>query len=159
MCCCYCCCLVTKSCPTLFDPLDYSLLDSSAPGISQGRILEWVAISFSRGSSQLRDQIRIVCIAGAFFTAEPPGKPQKMCSFLFLHLISRNAIFPTLSFYTLPAFKPRMTITSSKKLYPSALGDRFFPKSLCLLKPIGDLIVLLCCTAHPTLTEHQKYRN
>ena len=71
---------------------------------------------------------RIVCIAGTFFTAEPPGKPQKMCSFLFLHLVSRNGIFSTLSFYTLPAFKPMMTITSSKKLYPSALGDRLFRK-------------------------------
>ena len=37
--------------------------------------LEWVAISFSRGSSPPRDQICISCIAGGFFTAEPPGKP------------------------------------------------------------------------------------
>ena len=38
------------------------------------RILEWVAISFSRGSSQLRDQTRVSCIAGGFFTTEPLGK-------------------------------------------------------------------------------------
>ena len=43
--------LVTRSCPTLCDPMDCSLPGSSAHGISQARILEWVAIPFSRGSS------------------------------------------------------------------------------------------------------------
>ena len=45
------CCLVTKSRPTLCDPMDCSLQGSSVHGISQARILEWVAICFSRGSS------------------------------------------------------------------------------------------------------------
>ena len=47
------------------------LSDSLQPfvhGISQARILEWIAVSFSRGSSQPRDRIRISCIAGRFFT-------------------------------------------------------------------------------------------
>jgi len=43
------CCLVTKSCPTLCDPMDCSLPGSSVRGISQARILEWVAIPFSKG--------------------------------------------------------------------------------------------------------------
>ena len=43
--------LVTQSCLTLCDPMDYSLPGSSAHGILQARILEWVAIPFSRGSS------------------------------------------------------------------------------------------------------------
>ena len=43
--------LVVKSCPTLCDPMDCRLPGSSVHGISQARILEWVAISFSRGSS------------------------------------------------------------------------------------------------------------
>ena len=43
--------LVTQSCLTLCDPMDYSPLGSSVHGILQARILEWVAISFSRGSS------------------------------------------------------------------------------------------------------------
>ena len=42
---------VTQSCPTLCDPMDCSLPGSSVHGIFQARILEWVAISFSRGSS------------------------------------------------------------------------------------------------------------
>ena len=45
------CCLVTKSCTTLCDPMDYSPLGSSVHDISQARIWEWVAISFSRASS------------------------------------------------------------------------------------------------------------
>ena len=51
------CCLVAKSRLTLCDSMDYSPLGSSVPGISQARILEWVAISFSRGSFQPRDRI------------------------------------------------------------------------------------------------------
>ena len=60
--------LVAKSCPTLCDPMDYSLTGSSVHGILQARILEWVAISFSRGSSQPRNWTRVSCIAGRFFT-------------------------------------------------------------------------------------------
>ena len=50
------CVLVAQSCPTLCDPMDYSLPVSSVHGILQARILEWVAILLSRGSSQARDQ-------------------------------------------------------------------------------------------------------
>ena len=46
---------VTQSCPTLCDPMDCSLPGSSIHGILQARILEWVAISFSRRSSRPRD--------------------------------------------------------------------------------------------------------
>ena len=70
---CSCCCLAAQSCPTLCDPLDYSPPGSSSHGISQARILEWVAIPFSRGSSQPRDRICISFLAGGFFTTEPPG--------------------------------------------------------------------------------------
>ena len=43
--------LVAQSCPAVCDPMDYSFPGSSVHGILQARILEWVAISFSRGSS------------------------------------------------------------------------------------------------------------
>ena len=59
---------VARSCPTLCDPRDCSPPDSSVHGILQTRILEWVAISFSRGSSQPRDQTWISYIEGRFFT-------------------------------------------------------------------------------------------
>ena len=68
--------LVMKSLPTLCDPRDCSPPGSSVHGgISQARILEWVAISSSRGSSWPRDRICISCLASEFFTTEPPGKP------------------------------------------------------------------------------------
>ena len=48
-----------QSCPILCDPVDYSPAGSSVPGISEARVLEWIAISFSRGSSQPRNQTHI----------------------------------------------------------------------------------------------------
>ena len=50
------------------EPMDYSLPGSSAHGILQARILEWVAISFSRGSFQPRNRTWVSCIVGRFFT-------------------------------------------------------------------------------------------
>ena len=61
-------CLFAQLCPTLFDPMDCSLLSSSIHGILQARILESVAIPFSRGSSWPRDQTQVSWIAGGFFT-------------------------------------------------------------------------------------------
>ena len=51
-----------QSCPTLCDPMDCSLPGSSIHGVLQARILEWVATSFSRGSSRLRDSTCVSCI-------------------------------------------------------------------------------------------------
>ena len=58
---------VTQSCPTFSGPMDCSPPGSSVHGIFQARILEWVAISFSRGSSQPRDWTQVSCIAGRCF--------------------------------------------------------------------------------------------
>ena len=55
---------VTQSCPTLCSPMDYTV-----HGILQPRILEWVAVPFSRGSSQPRDRTQVSCIAGRFFAS------------------------------------------------------------------------------------------
>ena len=52
--------------------------DFSVHVIFRGRILEWVAISFSSGSSRPRDQTHVSCLAGGFFTTEPPGKPRSI---------------------------------------------------------------------------------
>ena len=60
--------LVAQLCPALCDPMDCSPPGSSAHGILQARILEWVVISFSRGSSQPSDQTQVSRIAGRFFT-------------------------------------------------------------------------------------------
>ena len=59
---------VAQSCPTLCDPMDCSLSGSSIHGIFQARVLEWIAISFSRGSSQPRNRTWVSRIAGRRFT-------------------------------------------------------------------------------------------
>ena len=67
-----------QSCPTLFDPMDCSPPDSSVHGILQARILEWIVIPSSRGSSPPRDGTWVSwvsCMTDWFFTAEPLGKP------------------------------------------------------------------------------------
>ena len=67
---------VAQSCPTLCDPMDHSLPGSSVHGIFQARILEWVAISFSRGSSQSRDRTQVSRIVGrCFYPLSQWGSP------------------------------------------------------------------------------------
>ena len=60
--------LVAQSCLTLCDPMDCSPPGTSVHGILQERILEWVAMPFSRGSSWPRDWTQVPCTAGRFFT-------------------------------------------------------------------------------------------
>ena len=57
-----CVCLVAQSYQTLCNPMDCSPPGSSVPGILQARILEWVAMPFSRGSCQPRNQTQVSCI-------------------------------------------------------------------------------------------------
>ena len=59
---------VAQSCPTLCDPMAGNLPGSAVHGIFRARILEWAAISFSRGSSQPRDRTWVSCIADRRFT-------------------------------------------------------------------------------------------
>ena len=72
-------CVCVQSCLNLCDPIDYSPLGCSVHGILQARMLEWVAISSSWGSSWSRDPTCIsciFCIAGRFFIAEPLRSPK-----------------------------------------------------------------------------------
>ena len=55
---------VIQLCPTLCDPIDYTVHE-----IAEARILEQVVFPFSRGSSQPRDQTQVPCTAGGFFTS------------------------------------------------------------------------------------------
>ena len=74
---------VAQSCPIRCDPMDCSLPGSSVRGILLARILDWVTIPSSRGSSQTRNQTKASHIVDRFFTSkdsfaadsEPPGKP------------------------------------------------------------------------------------
>ena len=78
-----CMCSVTLSCPTLWEPLDYSPQSSPVHGISQARLLEWVASSFSGGYFSPRDRTHIYCvfrIAGRFFTC------YFICVYKYIHI-------------------------------------------------------------------------
>ena len=87
---------VTQSCSTLCDPMDYSLPGSSLHGILQARVLEWVAISSSRGSSWPRDQTHVSsvsCLAGRLFTHRAITETQ-MSLYSYLLLVPYVFTFP-----------------------------------------------------------------
>ena len=71
-----CCCLVTQSCPALCDTMDCSPPGSSVHGISQARILEWVAILFSQDLPDLGAKPRSPTLQADSLASESPGKPQ-----------------------------------------------------------------------------------
>ena len=86
-----CCCLVIKSYLTLCNPRDYSPPGSSVHWLFQARILEWVAFSFSRGSSQPRDQTGSPALQADALPSEPPGKTFCCWSFhIIKHTIDRD---------------------------------------------------------------------
>ena len=72
-------CSVVQSCPTLCNPTDCSPPGSSIHGILQARILEWVVICSSRGSSWPRDWTQVSWVTDRFLTTEPPGKHVWLC--------------------------------------------------------------------------------
>ena len=76
-----------QSCPTLCDPIDGSPQGSPIPGILQARTLEWVAISFSRGSSQPRDGTGVSCISRQILLTTDLGSQTR--AMLLLLLLSR----------------------------------------------------------------------
>ena len=76
------------------------LMDCSPPGptvhgIFPARILEWVAMPSSRGSFWPRDQTQVSCIAGRFFTTEPPGNPHNMSSVQFSRSVMSDSPCPS----------------------------------------------------------------
>ena len=79
VCVCVCVCvLVTQSCPTLCNPMDCSWPGSSVHGILQARIVEWVAMPSSRGSSQPGDRTQVSCTAGRLYHLSHQGSPMEV---------------------------------------------------------------------------------
>ena len=102
-----------QSCPTLCDPLDYiySPLDSSVLVIFQARILEWVTISFSRGSSRPRDGTLISCIGRWILnhwrhlgSQMKQGAPKKLILTWGRGRVSCSGLLPQFSACTLKVF-------------------------------------------------------
>ena len=82
---------VAQSCPTLCDPVDCSLSGSSVHGIFQARVLEWTAISFSRGSSWPRNRTQVSRIAGRRFAVWATREAQNRGLFLTVSLKPQSA--------------------------------------------------------------------
>ena len=83
-----CCAQSLELCPTLCNSTDHCPTGFSICGITPARILEWVAMPYSRRSSQPRDRAYISCISSGFFPAEPPGKPFNPLQLLSLLVLS-----------------------------------------------------------------------
>ena len=133
VCVCVCVCSVTQSFPALCDPLNYSPPGFSVHGILQAKVLEWVDISYSRGSSQLRDQTQICWVGRQILYHCVPGKPSRRCEPLSVNVLScrgsleaperaEHFLFNTLWFFSL--------------LVLSGLCDKREPVSFLPFKPV-----------------------
>ena len=106
---------VTQSCPTLCNPMDYTV-----HGIFQARVLEWVAFPFSMGSSQPRDWTQVSRVAGRFFTSWATRKALSSVRVSFIPSSSRNSAF---SSSTAPATVTRLQFCLCKvRCYWGAWG-------------------------------------
>ena len=95
--------LVTYSCPTLCNTMDSSPPSSSVHGILQARIMEWLAIPFSRGSSQPRDWTQVSCITGRFFTI---WATWKSLNYTHTHTHTHTHIYIHIHIYIYSYWKP-----------------------------------------------------
>ena len=113
---------VAQSCPTLCNPMDCSPPGSLVHGIFQAWILEWVAISFSRGSSQPRDRTQVSHVVGTRFTVwatreavilEPP-KIKSVTVSIVLPSISHEVMGPDVMIlvFCMLSFKPTFSHSS-----------------------------------------------
>ena len=134
--------LVTQSCPTLCNPMDYSLPGFSVHGTLQARILEWVAISFSRGVFQIqttnlgllhcRQTLYHLSHQGALFTTAKSGKQPKspstdewikkmwnihiwLCEMVYYSAIKKNEIMPFAATWIDPEIITLSEITQKDK--------------------------------------------
>ena len=125
-------CWVAQSFLILWDRMDCSPRGSSVPGILQARMLEWVVIFSSRGSSQLRDRTQVSRIAGGFFTCwatrgahitimwgNSSGRSQKWKLLLAFHLSYTEffLFFPFLKVIQLIAQASRSTMETRPVLF------------------------------------------
>ena len=168
-------CSVANLYVTLCHHMDCSHPGFSVHGISQGRILEWVVVSCSMGSSWPRDWTCVSSLAGRFFTTEPPGKPcidveftikwilRKKKFFCFLHwLASDHLVLLVFGGILLFLLNENLHILASEK--PEKLEDLY----ACLpLHPrftesvFGGIFFFLWCfffmPPHPPLGDSDAY--
>ena len=127
--------LVAQSCPTPWGSMDWGLPGSSVHGILEARILEWIAILFSRGSFPLRDWTQISCIAGGFFTI--------WATFIYFLSLCLNSHFVqrgVLLFWTLYQVKSLISV--------SLWSVSWVLSSCCSYVPVSLFSYTLCVGFH-----------
>ena len=152
---------VVQLCPTFCDPMDCSPPDSSVHGILQARILECVAMPFSRGSSWPRDQTQVSCIAGRFFTIwatrEAPVNlrtfyqpKKKLCldiiPFIFLHpTLPASTPQPSVQFSSVTCVWPFATPwTAACQASLSTTNSQSLPKLMSIESMMPSNHLILC---------------
>ena len=127
-------CEVTQLCLTLCDPMDCSPPGSSIHGIFYARVLEWVSISFSRGSSQAKDQTWVSHIAGRRFTFWATKESQPDIQFSSVQSLSRVWLFAT---PCITAHQASLSITNSRSSLRLTSIESVMPSShLILCRPL-----------------------
>ena len=129
-------CLISQSCPTLCDPMDCSPPGSSVHGSLQERILEWVTMPFSRGSSQSRDRTQVSCITGRFFTICATREAQEYWS---------EQPIPSPGDLSNPGIEPGSPALQAGSLPTELSGSPFKPFAHSLIGQL-DFVLLLSCT-------------
>ena len=105
-------------------------------GILQARILEWVAMPSSRGSSQPRDGIQVSCIAGRFFTNEPAGNPEEnLIDNVFFSPLPPPMAPPPLPQLSHPSNPPSLGLSNGRELLLSVGTELLGELSLVQHKP------------------------
>ena len=118
-----------QSCPALCDPMGCSSPGSSVHGMLRARILEWVTIPFSRGSSRPRDRARVSCIAGRFFIIWATAKPLELAR-------------PSLSLTWQTFAENLWNYHEQNQLQPARRWPRTPTESLSFLFPLYDVAFL-----------------
>ena len=127
-------CLVAKLSPIIWDLMDYSPPGSSVHRTFQARILEWVAISFSRGSSQPKDWTRISCNGGQILYHGATREAQFSLQFSSLQSLSHVRLFAT---PWITARQASLSITNSRSSRKLTSIKSVMPSShLILCRPL-----------------------
>ena len=134
--------------------MDYSPPTSSVLGISLARILEWVAIFFSRGSSWLRNQTHVSCLSSGFFTTDPPGKHSLSDTYIYslkhIKLSFCEVILEIKRWVYFQVGKCRFLKTLSaldSNLCKNSGGEKGFPRSMCPHSLRWDILSFLTVSA------------
>ena len=130
-------CLFIKSCLTLYYPMNCSFPGCSIHGLSQARILEWVAISFSRDLPDPGIKHTSPVFGGGFFTMEPPEEPILMTGLLYLwDFVTSCSVAGSVGirfpFCYSPCYHPAPALAHFSKLLLTLVGES---ETCCWLPP------------------------